>query len=170
MAAQKNAAGGKDPWFGHAAGAGKREGMAERPNHPDRRASIDKVQRLRERLGAAAKQHPGRRFHALFDRISRDDVLLEAWKRVKRNRGSAGVDSQTLAEIEQHGIDLFLEEIAAELREGEYRPKPVLRRYIPKSDGKTHWRRCASEHREAAATTCWTRTSATTSGASITTS
>jgi RNA-directed DNA polymerase len=136
IAVKNNAAVGKDPWGDHAAGAGTREGMADRPNHPDRRTSIDKVQRLRERLGTAAKQHPGRRFHALFDRIWRSDVLREAWKRVKRNRGSAGVDSQTIAEVEQHGIDLFLEEIAAELREGEYRPRPVLRRYIPKGDGK----------------------------------
>ena len=138
MAAQKNAAGGKGPWDGRVAGAGKREGMAGRsgPNHPDRRKPIDKVRQLQRRLCVAAKRHPGRRFHALYDRIGRSDVLSEAWKRVRRNRGSAGVDSQTLTEIEQHGVDRFLEEIGVVLRAGEYRPSPVLRRYIPKSDGK----------------------------------
>jgi group II intron reverse transcriptase/maturase len=66
----------------------------------------------------------------------RSDVLDEAWKRVKRNRGSAGLDAQTIAEVEQHGVDRFLEEIADELRAGEYRPSATLRRYIPKADGK----------------------------------
>jgi len=66
----------------------------------------------------------------------RSDVLDEAWKRVKRNRGSAGLDSQTIAEVEQHGVDRFLEGIADELRTGEYRPSATLRRYIPKADGK----------------------------------
>jgi group II intron reverse transcriptase/maturase len=66
----------------------------------------------------------------------RSDILDEAWKRVKRNRGSAGLDAQTIAEVEQHGVDRFLEEIADELRAGEYRPSATLRRYIPKADGK----------------------------------
>jgi group II intron reverse transcriptase/maturase len=84
----------------------------------------------------AAKRSPGRRFHALFDRIHRSDVLWEAWKRVRRNKGSAGVDAQTLAEVESGGVDRFVEEIATELRAGGYRPRAVLRRYIPKADGK----------------------------------
>jgi len=66
----------------------------------------------------------------------RSDVLYEAWKRVKRNRGSAGVDAQTLAEVEQYGIERFLGELGAELRAGVYRPRAVLRRYIPKADGR----------------------------------
>ncbi len=79
---------------------------------------------------------PGRRFHALMDRIWRDDVLREAWRRVKRNRGSAGVDSETLAEVERRGVDAFLAELGAALRAGTYRPRPVLRHYIPKADGR----------------------------------
>ena len=71
-----------------------------------------------------------------MDRIWRDDVLREAWRRVKRNRGSAGVDSETLAEIEQRGVESFLGELGAALRAGTYRPQPVLRRYIPKADGR----------------------------------
>src|SRR5574338_1331340 len=105
-------------------------------NHPARPVARDKVRELQDRLGAAAKLHPGRRFHALYDRIHRSDVLLEAWKRVKRNKGAAGVDAQTIADIEQHGVERFLEELADVLRAGEYRPAAVLRRYIPKNDGK----------------------------------
>jgi retron-type reverse transcriptase len=72
----------------------------------------------------------------LYDRICRSDVLQEAWRRVKRNRGAAGVDRQTLAEVEEYGVELFLEELQTELRAGGYRPRAVLRRYIPKADGR----------------------------------
>jgi group II intron reverse transcriptase/maturase len=94
------------------------------------------VQQLQRRLWSAAKRHPGRRFHALMDRIWRRDVLWEAWKRVKANRGAAGVDAQTLADVEQYGVELFLEELAAVLQAGTYRPSAVRRRYIEKADGK----------------------------------
>jgi group II intron reverse transcriptase/maturase len=138
MGATKNAAGAKGPWGGHAGGAGKREGMAGKtgPNHPDRRKPVDKVRQLQRLLWVTAKQSPGRRFHALYDRIWRSDVLREAWKRVKRNKGAAGVDAQTIADVEELGIDRFIEGIGAELRTGTYRPAAVQRRYIPKADGK----------------------------------
>jgi RNA-directed DNA polymerase len=106
------------------------------PNHPVRRESRDKVRQLQRCLCAAAKRQPGRRFHALMDRIYRSDVLWEAWRRVRRNRGAAGVDSQTLQAVEQSGVEVFLEDLGAELRAGEYRPRAVLRRYIPKGAGK----------------------------------
>ena len=106
------------------------------PNHPDRRRPVDKVRQLQRRLWIAAKRNAGRRFHALYDRIARGDVLAEAWKRVKRNRGAAGVDAQTIADVEQYGVERFLEELGAMLRAGTYRPAAVLRRYIPKADGK----------------------------------
>jgi group II intron reverse transcriptase/maturase len=110
--------------------------MDESPNHPDLRLEVDKVRQLQRRLCAAAKQSPKRRFHALYDRMWRSDVLDEAWKRVKRNRGSAGLDSQTIAEVEQYGVHRFLEELRGVLCAGEYRPSATLRRYIPKADGK----------------------------------
>jgi len=106
------------------------------PNSPAGQQPIDKVRQLQRRLWAAAKRHPGRRFHALYDRLWRDDVLWEAWKRVRRNHGAAGVDAQTLDAIEQHGVEQFLSELGAELRAGRYRPRAVLRRYIPKQDGR----------------------------------
>lgn len=138
MAVTNNAAGGKGPCDGRAGGGGKREGMAGKPgpNHPRGPGPADKVRQLRRQLYVAAKRSPGRRFHALFDRIHRSDVLGEAWRRVRRNKGSAGVDAQTLAEVESYGVDRFVEEIAAELRARRYRPRAVLRRYIPKTDGK----------------------------------
>jgi group II intron reverse transcriptase/maturase len=83
-----------------------------------------------------AKQQPGRKFHALYDRIYRSDVLYEAWNQVRRNQGAAGVDAQTIAAIESSGVESFLEAIQFELRENAYRPQAVLRRYIPKGDGK----------------------------------
>jgi len=138
MIAANNAVGAKGPCGGHADEAGKREGMAATsgPNHPDGRKPIDKVRRLQRRLWIAAKRSPERRFHALYDQIWRSDVLQEAWKRVKRNKGVAGVDSMTIAAIEQDGVDAFLDGIAEVLRAGTYRPSAVLRRYIPKADGK----------------------------------
>jgi group II intron reverse transcriptase/maturase len=71
-----------------------------------------------------------------MDRTWRSDVLREAWKRVKANRGAAGVDAQTIADVEQHGVENFLEELGSALRAGTYRPSAVRRRYIPKADGK----------------------------------
>jgi RNA-directed DNA polymerase len=97
---------------------------------------MDKVRQLQRRLCAAAKRAPKRRFHALYDRIYRGDVLWKAWERVRRNRGAAGVDGQSIAEVEAVGVESFLGGLGAVLREGRYRPRAVLRRYIPKADGR----------------------------------
>ena len=105
-------------------------------NHPGGPPPIDKVRQLQRQLWVAAKRSPERRFHALMDRIWRPDILWEAWRRVQRNRGSAGVDRETLAEIEQYGVERLLRELGVVLRAGTYRPQPVLRRYIPKADGR----------------------------------
>jgi RNA-directed DNA polymerase len=137
-AVKNNAAGGKDPCGGRVGRAGKREGMAGEsgPNYPRGREPVDKVRQLQRRLCAAAKRHPERRFHALYDRIARRDVLVEAWKRVRRNKGAAGVDAQTITALEEYGVERFLEELRGVLLAGTYRPAAVLRRYIPKADGK----------------------------------
>lgn len=115
-----------------------REGMAGKTgsNHPGGRTPVDKVRELQRRLWAASKRQPGRRFHALYDRIARRDVLAEAWKRVRRNKGAAGVDSETLVMLEQYGVERLIEELHSALRAGTYRPSAVRRRYIPKTDGK----------------------------------
>jgi len=129
---------GRAPAVVSVVGGGKREGMAggTGPNYPRRREPMDKVRQLRRRLWVAAKRAPGRRFHALYDRIYRGDVLWEAWRLVRRNRGAAGCDGLSLAGVERFGVERFLEELGADLREGRYRPQPVLRRYIPKADGR----------------------------------
>lgn len=95
----------------------------------------DNVGKLQRRLWAAAKQSPERRFHALYDRIYRADILVEAWRRVRANRGAAGVDGQTLAEVESYGADRLLSELAEDLRAGRYRSAPSRRQTIPKPDG-----------------------------------
>lgn len=96
----------------------------------------EKVQELQEKLGYAAKVSKKRRFHALYDKVYRWDVLQEAWRRVKAKKGAGGIDHQTLADIEKIGVDAFLSECQQELLEGKYRPLPVRRQYIPKKDGK----------------------------------
>ncbi|MEX1172836.1 MAG: group II intron reverse transcriptase/maturase, partial [Chloroflexota bacterium] len=114
-----------------------------RSNHPGGRKlaelhrlpPVGKVPQLQRQLWAAAKQSPERRFHALFDRIFRADVLEEAWRRVRSNRGAAGVDRLTLADVEAYGVERMLDELARDLRAGRYRPAPVRRQAIPKPDG-----------------------------------
>jgi len=144
---QHNAPGGKGPDFGHAEGVGKCEGMAgvSRSNYPDRpspvvavdgKPSPVKVRELQRRLWTAAKQSEDRRFHALFDRIHRGDVLWEAWERVRRNRGAAGVDRVTLTFVEgEYGVGRMLAELQLALRSGSYRPAPARRVDIPKPAG-----------------------------------
>lgn len=96
----------------------------------------EKVQELQEKLGYAAKVSRKRRFHVLYDKVYRWDVLQEAWARVKANKGAAGIDQQTLADIEKMGADNFLRECQQDLSKGSYRPMPVRRQYIPKKEGK----------------------------------
>ena len=129
----------KDPDFGHAGKRGTSEGMAgtAQPISPLGPPSLEKVRRLQNRLWAAAKQSEGRRFHALYDRIYRSDVLWEAWERVRANRGAAGVDHLTIAAVEDdYGVERLLTELQADLRAGIYYPAPVRRVEIPKPDGR----------------------------------
>ena len=136
--AQENVVGGKGPCFGEASTGGKSEGMVRtaESKHPGGREPIDKVRRLQRKLYVAAKRDGGRRFHALYDRIYRGDVLREAWRRVRAKKGAGGVDGETLQAVEEYGVERLLDELADDLRAGKYRPPPVLRRYIPKADGK----------------------------------
>ncbi len=105
--------------------------MPETANTP-----IEKVRELQRKLYVCAKLSKTRRFHALYDRICRSDVLWEAWKRVRSNGGAAGIDRETIQAIEERGVEEFVGEIHAVLRAGRYRPSPVKRRWIPKADGK----------------------------------
>jgi RNA-directed DNA polymerase len=92
----------------------------------------DKVRELQRTLYRAAKADPGRRFHALYDKVHRRDVLERAWELVRANHGAAGIDRQTIADVEEYGVDRLLDELAADLREGRWRPLPARRVFIPK--------------------------------------
>jgi len=93
----------------------------------------NKVNELQDTLSRAAKQSLDRKFGALYDKIYRSDVLWEAWKRVKKNKGAPGVDKQTIEYIEQViGVVPFLIELQEELHAQTYEPEPVLRQWIPK--------------------------------------
>jgi RNA-directed DNA polymerase len=94
--------------------------------------SIDAIRALQRALYRAAKANPGRRFHALYDKVHRRDVLERAWAQVRRNRGAPGIDQTTIADVEHYGVDRLLDELEAELREQRYRPIPARRVYIPK--------------------------------------
>ena len=97
--------------------------------------SKEKVRQLQNKLYLTAKKCSSRRFHALYDKVFRDDVLYEAWKRVKANKGSSGIDGITIEDIEAKGVNCYLTGIQSELKSGTYRPLPVRRVMIPKSDG-----------------------------------
>ncbi len=93
----------------------------------------NKVSDLQSKLSHAAKQSLDRKFGALYDKIYREDVIWEAWKRVKANKGGPGVDEQDFKYIEENiGVEQFLMEIRDELKSESYRPMPVLRCYIDK--------------------------------------
>jgi group II intron reverse transcriptase/maturase len=98
--------------------------------------TIEKVRQLQRKLYLAAKSNGKRRFHALYDKVYRKDVLSEAWKRVKANGGAGGIDRISIADVEEYGIDKFLQEIQQELINGKYHPKPVRRTFIPKGNGE----------------------------------
>lgn len=98
--------------------------------------SMEKSRQLQCKLYLAAKKDKQRRFHALYDRIFRLDILWRAWKEVRENKGSAGIDGVTFEMIEEYGIESYLLDIQEDLIQGVYRPLPVKRVYIPKSGGK----------------------------------
>ncbi|RBP65344.1 hypothetical protein DES36_10784 [Alkalibaculum bacchi] len=98
--------------------------------------TIDKVRQLQRKLYQSAKRNRVRKFHALYDKLYRKDILYRGWQQVKCNKGSAGVDKQTIEDIESYGIDKVILEIQEELKEGQYNPAPVRRVYIPKAGGK----------------------------------
>lgn len=93
---------------------------------------LDKVRELQRTLYRSAKADPQRRFHALYDKVYRSDVLERAWGQVRANRGAAGIDQVTLADVEQYGIDRLLRELASSLQDGSWRPQPARRVWIPK--------------------------------------
>lgn len=96
----------------------------------------DKLREFQRKLYLVAKRSRNRRFHALYDRIFRPDILRQAWEEVRRNGGSAGEDGVTIEDVEREGSEQFLAQIEQDLKAGTYRPRPVVRVYIPKVDGR----------------------------------
>ena len=93
---------------------------------------VDQVRALQRVLYRSAKSNRSRRFHALYDKVACSDIMWKAWTVVAANGGAAGVDGQSIAEIEASGVSLFLESLAGEVRAGSYRPAPLRRVHIPK--------------------------------------
>ena len=94
------------------------------------------VQKLQKALHAKAKAEAGYRFYALYDKISREDILAHAFAQCRSNKGAPGVDGQDFADIETYGIERWLGELALALREESYQPDPIRRVFIPKANGK----------------------------------
>jgi len=94
------------------------------------------VQKLQTALHAKAKAEPGYRFYALYDKISREDILAHAYAQCRSNKGASGVDAQDFADIEAYGAPRWLGELALALRQKTYRPDPIRRVFIPKANGK----------------------------------
>jgi RNA-directed DNA polymerase len=94
------------------------------------------VQKLQMALHAKAKAEAGYRFYALYDKISRDDILGHAYAQCRSNKGAPGVDGQDFADIEAYGVRRWLGELALALRQETYRPDPIRRVFIPKANGK----------------------------------
>ncbi len=94
------------------------------------------VQKLQRASHAKAKAEAGYRFYALYDKISRDDILAHAYAQCRANKGAPGIDGQDFADIEAYGVERWLAELALALRQESYRPEPIRRVFIPKANGK----------------------------------
>ena len=94
------------------------------------------IRTLQRKLYRKAKQEPAYRFHALYDKVYRADILSHAYRLVRANKGSAGIDGVTFEAIEeQEGVTAFIAELEEALRDKTYKPAPVKRVMIPKSIG-----------------------------------
>jgi RNA-directed DNA polymerase len=96
---------------------------------------LERVQKLQTSLQAKAKAEPAFRFYSLWDKVCRADVIEEAYRACRRNDGAPGADGLTFVRISAYGTRQWLEELRQELCAGDYRPKPLLRVWIPKSNG-----------------------------------
>jgi RNA-directed DNA polymerase len=97
-----------------------------------RATGVDRVRALQRVLYRCAKQDRDRRFHALYDKVARSDVMRRAWSEVRANRGAPGVDGITIDDVVSSGVGDFLDGLAEQLRTGKYRPRPLRRVHIPK--------------------------------------
>ena len=94
------------------------------------------VQKLQMALHAKAKAEAGYRFYALYDKISREDILAHAYAQCRSNKGAPGVDGQDFEDIEAYGVHRWLGELALAIRQDTYQPDPIRRVFIKKANGK----------------------------------
>ena len=125
-----NAGGGKGPQFKTGATSGEGPGRLGNLSTPK------SVQKLQTALHAKAKAEAGYRFYALYDKISREDILAHAYAQCRSNKGAPGVDGQDFTDVEAYGVQRWLGELALALRQETYQPDPIRRVYIPKANGK----------------------------------
>lgn len=121
---------GRDPDLQGVRKVTRAGGLAESLPTPE-----EKVRKLQNSLQAKAKAEQAFRFYSLWDKVCREDVLQEAYRRSERNAGAAGADGETFEAIEARGLATWLEELREELKGGRYRPQALLRVWIPKSNG-----------------------------------
>ena len=98
-------------------------------------ATPERIRTLQRALYVKAKPEPTRRFHVLYDKVCRADILAHAYALCRANGGAPGVDRETFARIEVYGVERWLDERREEVRTGRYTPQPVRRVMIPKSSG-----------------------------------
>ena len=110
------------------------EDLKDKPVKP--LSGTEKVRSFQRKIYLKAKQEREFRFYVMYDKISLQHFLLEAWKRVKANKGVPGYDKVTFSAIEEYGVDNYLRELAEELKAETYKPQPILRVYVPKANGK----------------------------------
>jgi RNA-directed DNA polymerase len=123
-----NAGGGKGPWFERAQNVARDRRLGDL-------ITPEKVQKLQRALQAKAKEAPQFRFYALYDKVCREDVLHEAYRRCRSKNGAAGVDAERFEDIEAYGVERWLGELREALRRKEYEPQAVKRVYVPKPNG-----------------------------------
>lgn len=87
------------------------------------------------KLYQKAKQERDCKFYVLYDKMFLPHMLREAWKQVKSNGGSSGVDGVSITDVEKYGVNEYLSELGEELRKQTYQPKAVKRVMIPKANG-----------------------------------
>src|SRR6516225_3644669 len=114
----------------------RRTQQAVRDREIGQPSNSKRVQKLQTALHAKAKAEADYRFYALYDKISRADILAHAYAQCRSNKGAPGIDGQDFADIEAYGVERWLAELALALRQETYRPEPIRRVYIPKANGK----------------------------------
>ena len=110
--------------------------MRELINIKENVSRSEKIREFQRKLNEKAKANPKYRFYSLYDKTYRTDILEEAYRRAKANGGTSGVDGETFGDIEQNGVIEYLAVLQRELKEEQYKPKPVRRVYISKPNGK----------------------------------